>query len=208
MYVFAAISIPLAFLALAAWRFNGGEPVYRAYARGLLFGLPVTVVWSMLGPAYRPSWGSFALIADFLLGYFVLPLGLSLAAYAASPGYRGLTRGHDFERLSAYLFGTMSVVGLTQAVRAWGSPDPAIAIAVPALALASVFALPVFIEEAAKDGMPYALGHSALALAGLAFAAFAASCFFLRLAWLGILASASYCAGAAAIGFTRLAKRH
>lgn len=208
MYAFAALSLPLSFLALASWRFNGGEPVYRAYARGLLFGLPVALAWSALGPLYRPSWGSLALIADFLLGYFALPLGLSLAAYALSPGYRGLTRGHDYERLSAYLFGTMTVSGLIQALKSWGVADPALAIALPALVLASVFALPFFVEEAAKDGMPYALGHSALALAGLAFAAFAGACFFLRLAWLGALATVSYCAGAAAIGFSRLAKRH
>jgi hypothetical protein len=130
-----------------------------------------------------------------------------MGAYGLSAGFAGLTRGLDYERLVAFLLGSMTVVGIAQAVESWGVRDPAITLAVPALVAASMLSVPYFIEEAVKDGMPYAVGHGAVVVGGLLGASVAVSMFFLRLEWLGAILTILFCAGSVTIGLKRLSRR-
>ncbi len=207
MYAFSLLSMPLTFMAVSAWKFRGGGAIYRSFVRGLVFGLPVVLVWTLLLPVFTPRWGSILLPLSFLLRYWLVPLGLSAGAYGLSAGFSGLTRGLDYERLVAFLFGSMTVVGFAQTIQSWGVRDPALTIAIPALAAASLLSVPYFIEESVKDGMPYALGHVAVILGGLLAASLAASLFFFRLEWLGAIVTILFCAGSTLVGLKRLSRR-
>jgi hypothetical protein len=207
MYAFSLLSIPLTFLSISAWKFRGGGDTYRSFVRGLIFGVPVIFLWSLLRPVFAPRWGSILLPFSFLLRYWLVPLGLSVGAYGISAGFAGLTRGLDYERLVAFLFGSMTVVGIAQVVESWGLRDPAITLALPALVAASLLSVPYFIEEAVKDGMPYAVGHGAVIFGGLLVASLAASLFFLRLEWLGAIMTILFCTGSSMIGLQRLSRR-
>ncbi len=207
MYAFSLLSIPLTFLAISAWKFRGGGDTYRSFVRGLIFGVPVIFLWSLLGPLFVPRWGSVLLPFSFLLRYWIVPLGLSVGAYGISAGFTGLTRGLDYERLVAFLFGSMTVVGIAQVVESWGLRDPAITLVLPALVASSLLSVPYFIEEAVKDGMPYAIGHFAVIFAGLLVASLAVSLFFLRLEWLGAIMTILICTGSSMIGLKRLSRR-
>jgi hypothetical protein len=207
MYAFSLLSMPLVFIAVSVWKFRGGEATYRSFVRGLVFGLPVIFLWSLLKVLYTPLWGSILLPLSFLLRYWLVPLGLSLGAYGISAGFSGLTRGLDYERLVAFLFGSMTVVGIAQVVESWGLRDPAITLVLPALVASSLLSVPYFIEEAVKDGMPYAIGHFAVIFAGLLVASLAVSLFFLRLEWLGAIMTILICTGSSMIGLKRLSRR-
>lgn len=207
MYAFSLLSMPLTFMAVSVWKFRGGGVAYRSFVRGIIFGLPVLFLWSLLRPLFAPRWGSILLPLSFLLRYWLVPLGLSVGAYGLSAGFAGLTRGLDYERLVAFLFGSMTVVGIAQVVASWGVRDPALTLALPALVAASLLSVPYFIEEAVKDGMPYAVGHGAVILGGLLAASLAVSFFFFRLEWLGVIMTILFCAGSTLVGLKRLSRR-
>jgi hypothetical protein len=207
MYAFSLLSLPLTFMAVSVWKFRGGGASYRSFVRGLIFGIPVIFFWSLLRPLFAPRWGSFLLPLGFLLRYWLVPLGLSVGAYGLSAGFAGLTRGLDYERLVAFLFGSMTVVGIAQVVESWGVRDPAITLAIPSLVAASLLSVPYFIEEAVKDGMPYAVGHVAVIIGGLLAASLAVSLFFFRLEWLGAIITILFCAGSTLVGLKRLSRR-
>jgi len=79
-------------------------------------------------------------------------------------------------------------------------------IALPCMVASSALAYPALLEEAVKDGMPDALKSIALAIGGFAVASLGAALFFMRAQWLGFIVSLLYTAGAAFIGYRRLAR--
>jgi hypothetical protein len=204
MYLFSIVSMPLAYLALAAWSFQGGDVTRRAFSRGLLFGLPSVAVWALLRPLYAFAWGSPLLVLAFLLRYWIVPFGLTAAAYGVSVGFYGLSRGDGYDRLVAFVFGSMTAFGAAFAVSTWGNPSRVFAILVPILAIASAVSFPAVLEEAAKDGMPDGLKAIALTVGAFSLAACSAALCFMRLEWLGLMLAAACLALSYFVGVRRL----
>ncbi len=206
MYAFAFLSMPLSFFALAALRFRSGTGSYPAYVKGLLSGIPAVLLWLLLKPFLAPVWGSWILVLTFLLKYWVLPFGLATAAYGLVVGFRGLSRGGDCEKATAFVFGVLSVFGAAHTIESWGDPSRVYALVLPCLLVASALAYPVLLEEASKDGFPAAMKQILFALAGGTLAALGASLFFMRFAWLGLIISLLFVAGAVFLGWQRLGR--
>ena len=196
--------MPLCFLAVAAWTFRSGEWRGRPFTRGLLFGIPAVLVWLLFRPLLEPAWGSPLLVLSFFCRYWLLPFGLSTAAYSVSVGFSGLARGLEYERLVSFMAGALSVFGLAHTVSSWGGASRVFALLLPAMLAASAVAYPVLLEEAVKDGMPGAVKYLALAVGGFALGALGVALFFMRLEWLGAILSALYVAGATVLGVRRL----
>ncbi len=204
MYVFALLSMPLSFMAVSAWAFSVGEKSGRAFARGLLFGLPAVFAWILLRRLLAPVWGSPALGVVFFARYWLLPLGLTTLAYAASVGFSSVARDGEYDRLVSFFMGSLSVFGVVHAISSWGDRSAVFSIYVPLMLVATALAFPYLLEEAVKDGMPGALKPLALATLGCAAAAFGTAFFFMRLEWLGYLTSGLYAGAAAWLGLSRL----
>ncbi len=206
MYAFAFLSMPLSFLALAALRFRSGTGSYPTYFKGLLGGIPAVLLWLLLKPFLAPVWGSWLLVLTFLFKYWVFPLGLAVAAYGLIVGFRGLSRGGDYEKATAFVFGVLSVFGAAHTIESWGDPSRVYALVLPCLLVASALAFPVLLEEAAKDGFPAAMKQVLVAIAGCMFAALGAALFFMRFAWLGLIISLFFIAGTGFMGWRRLGR--
>ncbi|MBU0928681.1 MAG: hypothetical protein KKA67_13085 [Spirochaetes bacterium] len=206
MYAFFILSMPLSFLVASAWALRSSEAVSRAFARGALFGIPAVLLWLLAAPAYSPVYGSPLLVVGFFLRYWLLPFGLTTAAYAAAVGFSRLARGDDYERCVAFVAGSLTMFGIAHSISSWGDRSAVFTLAVPSMLAASASAFPALLEEAAKDGMPGALKQAAIALAGFAIAALAVSLFFMRLEWLGAVMTALFTAGAAFLGWKRLVR--
>ncbi len=204
MYVFAMLSMPLSFMAVSAWTFSVGDKSGRAFARGLLFGLPAALVWVLVRRLLMPVWGSPVLAIIFFARYWALPLGLTTLAYAAAVGFSSVARDGEYDRLVSFFMGSLSVFGVAHAISSWGGRSAVFSIYLPLMLVATALAFPYLLEEAVKDGMPGALKPLALATLGCVVAAFGTAFFFMRLEWLGYLTSALYTAGATALGLSRL----
>jgi hypothetical protein len=204
MYAFAFLSMPLSFLALAALRFRSGTGSYPSYVKGLLGGIPAVLLWLLFTPLFAPVWGSWLLVLTFLFKYWVLPFGLAVTACAVLVGFRGLSRGGDYEKVTACMFGVLTVFGVAHTIEAWGDPSRVYALVLPCLLVGSALAFPVLLEEAAKDGFPVAMKQILLALGAFSIAAFGAALFFMRFAWLGLIISLLLVAGAGFMGWRRL----
>lgn len=196
--------MPLCFFAVAAWTFRSGEWRGRPFARGLLFGIPAVLVWLLLRPLLAPAWGSPLLVLSFFCRYWLLPFGLTTAAYSVTVGFAGVARGLEYERLVAFMAGSLSVFGLAHTVSSWGGYSRVYALLLPAMLAASAVAYPVLLEEAVKDGMPGAVKYVAIAVGCSLIGATGVALFFMRLEWLGAILSALYVAGAAVLGVRRL----
>ncbi len=206
MYAFAILSMPLAFFALVALKFRSGSASYPSYVKGLLGGIPAVLLWLLFKPLFAPVWGSWLLVLTFLFKYWVLPFGLAAAAYGLVVGFRGLSRGAYYEPAVAFVFGVMSVFGIAHTIESWGDPSRVYALVLPCLLAASALAAPVLLEEAAKDGFPAASKHILLAFAAFTVAALGAALFFMRFAWLGLIITVLYMAGAGFVGWRRLVR--
>lgn len=206
MYAFSIVAMPLSFLAVAAWFFQQETEGCRAFFRGLLFGLPGTLVWLLLGPLYRPAWGSFLLVLSFFTGHWLLPLGLTTLFYVLAVGFQGLRKGVDHERALAFFAGSLSVFSLGRTILAWGEPNRVVALLVPVMAVAGAYAFVVLLEEAVKDGFPGAIWPLAIALAGSLLGATGTALFYMRLEWLGFVVCALCTAGASLLAWSRLAR--
>lgn len=206
MYAFAMLSMPLLFLAIAALKFRSGTTSFPSYVKGLLAGIPAVLLWLLFKPLFAPAWGSWLLVLTFLFKYWVLPFGLAATAYVLLVGVRGLSRGADYEPATAFVFGVLSVFGAAHTVESWGDPSRVYALVLPCLLAASALAAPVLLEEASKDGFPSATKHILLALAACSVAALGAVLFFMRFAWLGLIISLLYSAGAGLVGWRRLVR--
>ncbi len=200
------LSLPLSFLVVMAWTSRDGASAMRAFARGLLFGIPAVLLGMLLKPLSEPAWGSPLLVLSFLLRYWLLPFGLSTATYAVAVGLGPLARGLEYERLLSYMAGSLSVFGVANGLASLGEPSRVYMIALPCMVASSALAYPALLEEAVKDGMPDALKSIALAIGGFAVASLGAALFFMRAQWLGFIVSLLYTAGAAFIGYRRLAR--
>jgi len=196
--------MPLCFFAVAAWTFRSGEWRGRPFARGLLLGIPAVLVWLLLRPLLAPAWGSPLLVLSFFCRYWLLPFGLSTAAYAVAVGFAGVARGLEYERLVAFMAGSLSVFGLVHTVSSWGGSNRVFALLLPAMLAVSAVAYPALLEEAVKDGMPGAAKYIAIAVGCSVIGATGVALFFMRLEWLGAILSALYVAGAAVFGVKRL----
>ena len=206
MYIFSMLSLPLTFLSVMAWTSRDSSSAMRAFARGLLFGVPAVLLWMLLRPLSEPAWGSPLLVLSFLLRYWLLPFGLSTATYAVAVGLGPLARGLEYERLFSYMAGSLSAFGAANGLVLWGEPSRVYMLALPCMVAASALAYPVLLEEAVKDGMPDALKSIALAVGGFAVASLGAAFFYSRLAWLGFIVTLFYVIGAAFIGCRQLAR--
>lgn len=206
MYAFAILSMPLSFLAMVALRFRSGTTSYVSYVKGLLGGIPAVLLWLLFKPLFAPVWGSWLLILTFLFKYWVLPFGLAAAAYGLVVGFRGLSRGGDYEKSTAFVFGVLSVFGAAHTIESWGDPSLMYALVLPCLLVASALAFPVLLEEAAKDGFPAAIKQVLVALLGCTIAALGAALFFMRFAWLGLIMSLLFIAGTGFMGWQRLGR--
>lgn len=200
------LAIPLSFLAILAWTSGGSERVWRAFARGALFGIPSILLWSLARPLFEPVWGSPLLVLGFLLRFWILPFGLTTLGYELSTGLSGLARGMEYWRFTAFTFGSMTMFGLAQTVASWGNPSRVHALLVPLLMVSSCMAFPWVVEEATKDGMPGALKHVTLIIIASAIGAFAIALFFMRLEWLGFILSVLFMAGTGYLGARTLLK--
>ncbi|MBN2874502.1 MAG: hypothetical protein JXM71_05360 [Spirochaetales bacterium] len=207
MYLFALVSMPLSFFTAIAWSRKGAETVWRAFARGLLFGIPGTILWLLALPLSQPFWGSPFVVLSLYLRYWLLPFGLTAAAFSLAVGFHGLERGSDYERLVAFTAGSMSVFCIATTVITWGQPGRVYALLVPVLLASSAIVFPVAVEEAAKDGLPGAFKHVAIIAAAFLVAALGLSMYFMRMEWAGLIVSLLYCAGALFFGLRRLTKR-
>jgi len=206
MYAFAILSMPLSFFAIVALTFRSGSAAYPSFVKGLLAGIPAVLLWLLFKPLFAPVWGSWLLPLTFLFKYWVLPFGLAVAAYGLVAGFRSLSRGVDYEPATAFVFGVLSVFGAAHTIESWGDPSRVYALVLPCLLAASALAAPVLLEEASKDGFPSATKHILLALAACSVAALGAALFFMRFAWLGLIVSLLYIAGAGLVGFRRLVR--
>lgn len=204
MYAFALLSMPLSFMAVSAWFFGVGEKSGRAFARGLLFGLPSVFVWILSRGLLAPVWGSPLLAIVFFARYWLLPFGLTTLAYVAAVGFSSVARNGEYDRLVSFFMGSLTVFGVAHAISSWGDRSSVFSIVLPCMLVATALAFPCLFEEAVKDGMPGALKPLALATLGCVVAAFGAAFFFMRLEWLGYLVSALYTSGAMALGLSRL----
>jgi len=206
MYAFALLAMPLSFFAITALTFRSGSASYTSYVKGLVAGIPSALIWLLLRPVFAPVWGSWLLVLTFLAKYWLLPFGLAATAYAVTAGFRGLGRGGDYGKVTAFLFGVLSMFGAAYTIESWGDPSRVYALVLPCLFVASALLFPVLLEEAAKDGYPGAIKQILLALGAFVLAAAGAALFFMRLAWLGLLISLLYMAGAGILGWRRLSR--
>ena len=206
MYAFALLAMPLSFFTITALTFRSGSASYTSYIKGLVAGIPSILIWLLLKPLFAPVWGSWLLVLTFLAKYWLLPFGLAAAAYEVTAGFRGLSRGGDYGKVTAFLFGVLSVFGTVYTIDSWGNPSRVYALVLPCLFVASALLFPVLLEEAAKDGFPTAVKQVLLALGAFVLAAAGAALFFMRLAWLGLLISLLYVAGAGILGWRRLSR--
>ena len=123
MYIFSMLSLPLSFLAVMAWTSRDRSSAMRAFVRGLLFGVPAVLLWMLLKPFSAPAWGSPLLFLSFLLRYWLLPFGLSTATYAVAVGFGPVAKGLEYERLFAYMAGSLSVFGVANGLASWSEPS-------------------------------------------------------------------------------------
>ncbi len=179
---------------------------FQSFIKGLLFGVPAVLFWLIAKPLLAPVWGSWLLILTFMVRYWLLPFGLAAAAYAVAVGFKGLSRGGGYEQLVAFFFGVLSVFGVAHTIASWGDPSRVFALVIPCLLAASALAVPVLLEEAAKDGFPDASKQIALAVIAFSVAATGAALFFMRLEWLGLIVSLLYVSGAVFLGWRRLVR--
>lgn len=200
------LSVPLSFLAVMAWTSRDSASAMRAFARGLLFGVPAVLLWILLKPLSEPAWGSPLLFLSFLLRYWLLPFGLGTATYSVAVGFGPVAKGLEYERLFAYMAGSLSVFGVANGLSSWSEPSRIYMLALPCMVAASALAYPVLLEEAVKDGMPDALKSVALAVGAFIVASLGVAFFYSRLAWLGFIVTILYTAGAAFFGYRRLAR--
>lgn len=208
MYLFFLLAFPLSYLCFSAWFVPVAERsgVHRLFLRGFILGLPSVALWVIARPLFAPRWGSLLVALMFMLRYWILPFGLCIGSYALSRGLSGLRRGQDFQRFVGFLCGFMAVFAFAFAIEAWGEKNVAYSLFLPALLLSSGMAVPLPLEEAVKEGMPYALKWILAMVAGSFAAALCVSLFFLRLEWLGLVLSLCFMGGAGFVGMRRLAR--
>jgi hypothetical protein len=139
MYFFLIFGLPLAFvfLLLREYPINERGAAGKAFCRGLVASIPITLVARLLGAIVPASYGSILLAfhewADRLLPYAVLPALCYLAFYR--PGER-LSPGAAPRRLTAFYAGSLAPIGLFETYRVWGNPEPY-----------ALFLLPIFLAS-------------------------------------------------------------
>jgi hypothetical protein len=198
MYLFLILGLPLAFLLLVLREYPGNErsPAKKAFLRGLVAFLPMWLVARLLGAIVPAAFGSFLFAlhewADRLLPYAALPSLGYLVFY--KPGER-LPPGAAARRFTAFYAGALAPVGLFEAARIWGSPEPYALFVLPLLLAGICVAMP---KAAALIHMSYGFELVATIVA-LVFAGLAASlCPFLfqvQLWPLALLLAAAAAAG-------------
>jgi hypothetical protein len=145
MYLFLIFGLPLGFLLLVIYGYPRSEAqaTRKAFGRGLAAFIPIWLVARLLGAIVPPDYGSFLLVfhewADRLLPYATLPALAYLVFYR--PGER-LPAGAIPRRLTAFYAGSLSPVGLCEAARIWGSPEPYALFLLPLLLAAICIAMP------------------------------------------------------------------
>jgi hypothetical protein len=210
MYFFLILGLPLGFLLLSIGAYPAEERsvTRKAYKLGLLSFVPIWLVARILGGLVPSAYGSFLLLfhewADRILPYSALPALAYLAFYR--PDER-LHPGTARRRLSSFYAGALSPVGLCEATRIWGSPDPYALLCLPFLLGAICLAMPV-IATAIHEGFGIGL---AATIAGAVAASLAASTlpwlFLARLWPLGLLVVAATGAAAWLLASTELFSR-
>lgn len=205
MYALLLFLLPLSIPACAAWFPKGDSRPFRLAVRGSVMAVPSALVWLLLSGLHKPSWGSALLIATVFARYLLIPAGLFVGSFVLSSGLRNVERGIGFKDLLYYSLGFFAVFNILFAVSLWGERYYAYTLLLPIMMGATALALPPLVENAVRYGMPDGIRWILAALAGLLLAATAFSLLFLRLEWLGIILCLAYSAGAASLGFIRLA---
>lgn len=210
MRVFMLLMLPLGLPALMAWFWDPARrnETWRSFFMGALVSLPALLIWWALGFSYAPVWGSALLPLGFLLRFWVLPFGLMALAFGLTRGFRALSRGEDYRKLTGFTFGFMAVFNIAHAAGLWGESYLAWTMMLPLLLGASALHAPALLEECARDGMPDALKWVALMLGSHIVAALALAFMFLRMEWLGVILGLAYVAGTTYLGLHRAAKRN
>lgn len=209
--------MPLAFFALSAWYAKPRAFSPRLFARGVIVGAIAALIWFLAMPLFDPLWGSALLALSFFLRNWLLPFGLTLVGFWLAVGFgQGEPRAkvplgqkaapdlHDasslYERSVPFCFGSLSAVGVAQAISSWGQVDALIALILPLSTLLAALALPALLEAAARSRpVPYALAGLAASLV----ASFGAAAFYLRLEWLGVVLTILFVGGVGTYGALR-----
>lgn len=223
MYSFAVLSLPLSFLALAAWYPRPLALSLRLFARGALVGIPGLLLWLLARPLFQPLWGGALLAFSFFLKYWLFPFASAVAGFALAVGLKRRaprakvplgqkvappvdSQASDtaapslYERALPFVFGSLSVFVLAQAIGAWAKPDAVTVIVLPLSTLVAALALPALLEDASRDRpVLYALAGLGACVA----ASFGAASFYLRLEWLGIVLTILFVGGAGTYGVWR-----
>lgn len=170
-------------------------------------GIIAAALALLVRPLFSPVWGSGLLILCFFGEFWLVPFGLTSAAYALAVGFPRLARSGGYENAVAFIAGSLSLFAVSHAIMSWGNPSRIYAFVIPVMMLASAIAFPVLLEEAVKDGWPYAMKHIVIIFLGFIFASIAASLFFMRLEWLGIVMTVFYTAACVVLGIRRLLRK-
>ena len=188
MFAFPVFSIPLGYLALAAWFFpqQREEGLARFFGRGLLFGIPCALVQALLIGLIPEVPGSILFVFRIWWERFLLPFALSLAAYRLAHSFEDTVRSDTaLRRFMAYLFGCFTILGAAAAIRGAETPSSLVLFFYPILAIAGIFGAVYFLERTVTEaGLYVALWISAALLASLGFAC-VTYLFEARLEWLG-----------------------
>jgi hypothetical protein len=172
MYLFLMFGLPIAFVLLVLREYPLGErPATRkAFLRGLAAFIPTWLAARLLGAIVPAVYGSFLYAfhewADRLLPYAVLPALGYLVFY--KPGER-LTLGAGPRRLTAFYAGALAPVGICEAARTWGNPEPYALFILPFLLAVICVVMPKAASLVYMSyGVELAVIVAAFALAGLA----------------------------------------
>jgi hypothetical protein len=207
MYFFLMFGLPVAFLLLVLREYpvNENPTTRKAFLRGLAAFIPTWLAARLLGPIVPAVYGSFLLAfhewADRLLPYAVIPALAYLVFY--KPGER-LPPGAAPRRFTAFYAGALTPVGICEAARVWGSPEPYALFVLPILLGAICVIMP---KAAALAHMSYGIELAAI-ICAVVFGGLAASLcpflFHVRLWPLALLIAAAACAFAWRFAFPEL----
>jgi hypothetical protein len=145
MYFFLMFGLPIAFLLLVLREYpvNENPATRKAFLRGLAAFIPTWLVARLLGVIVPAVYGSFLFAfhewADRFLPYAVLPAFGYLVFYR--PGER-LPPGAGRRRLTSFYAGALAPVGVCEAVRIWGNPEPYALFVLPLLYCAICVIMP------------------------------------------------------------------